>query len=140
MSDLIQRAEDHCNAQGERLTAPRRDVLHIISSAAKPLTAYEIIAAMPRGAKPPTVYRALEFWEREGFIHRIGSLNAYAACRAGCRHEGAQFTLCDDCGDVAETSLPAPSAAGFTPSGWSTEIHGTCAQCTNERTKTRLAA
>ena len=139
MSNLIQNAEAHCKTQRERFTAPRRDVLLVLAHAAKPMGAYEILAAMPEGTKPPTVYRALEFWAREGIIHHIASLNAYAACRAGHRHTGAQFTLCDDCGDVAETALPpAPPAqgTGFMPSRWSTEIHGTCARCSNKgRTK-----
>ena len=33
-----------------------------------------------QAAKPPTVYRALEFLERQGMAHRIASISAYVAC------------------------------------------------------------
>lgn len=136
-SMLLEAAEKHCEAMGHRLTAPRRAVLEILSRLKKPAGAYDIIAAMPKGTKPPTVYRALEFWQREGFVHCISSLNVYAVCHAGHRHEGSQFMVCDSCGAIEEahvcrlpeTLQAAISRTGFTLSRWNTELHGTCARC-----------
>lgn len=134
---VLKNAEEHCAAHGHRFTEPRRNVLKIIAGAKKPLGAYEIIAAMPGDTKPPTVYRALEFWQAEGFIHRIDSLNAYASCHAGHRHAGAQFMVCDSCGKAQEIhlcSLPKPLQEGMAKSGfklsrWNAELHGLCKGC-----------
>ena len=135
--NIIKQAEAHCAQHNHRLTEPRRSVLSVVAAAKKPLGAYDIIAAMPDGTKPPTVYRALEFWEKEGFIHRIGSIGLYAACHAGHRHNGAQFMVCDDCGDVEEAhlcELPAPiknmmAERQFSTKRWNLELHGTCRAC-----------
>jgi Fur family zinc uptake transcriptional regulator len=137
MTSLLKQAEKYCADHNHRLTDPRRAVLSVIAAAGRPLGAYDIIAAMPRGTKPPTVYRALEFWESEGFIHRIGSLGLYAACHAGHRHNGTQFMVCDDCGGVEEAhicDIPAPfqkimTGKNFTMKRWNLELHGTCAKC-----------
>lgn len=134
---IIQQAEEHCAQNDHRLTEPRRAVLAAVASAKKPLGAYDIIAALPAGTKPPTVYRALEFWEGEGFIHRIGSIGLYAACHAGHRHNGAQFMVCDNCGNVEEAhlcNLPAAIKAmiaerNFTVKRWNLELHGLCSAC-----------
>src|SRR5438034_10127423 len=76
-------AETRCAQTQERLTVPRKRVLELLLGADAPLKAYDLIAAYGAdgaAAKPPTVYRALEFLERLGFAHRIESLNAYVPC------------------------------------------------------------
>jgi Fur family zinc uptake transcriptional regulator len=70
-------AEGRCQEIQERLTSTRRRVLELLLEGDGPLKAYDLIAAFGEGgepAKPPTVYRALEFLERLGFAHRIESL------------------------------------------------------------------
>lgn len=136
-ASIMKQAEAYCAQHNHRLTEPRRAVLATVAAARRPLGAYEIIAALPDGTKPPTVYRALEFWEAEGFIHRIGSLGLYAACHAGHRHHGAQFMVCDNCGDVREAhicTLPTPIKSlmaenNFTMKHWNLELHGLCSAC-----------
>ena len=136
-NQIMQDAARHCAENGARFTAPRSAVLDIIASATQPIGAYDIIKAMPGDTKPPTVYRALEFWEGEGFIHRIGSLNLYTLCRAGHRHQGAQFLICKACGMVTETHIcstpdlctATAKAHGFKMDGWFLELHGLCAAC-----------
>lgn len=135
---VLETARKHCEATSARLTTPREDVLRVVAQAHKPISAYDIIAAMPPGTKPPTVYRALAFWEQESFIHRIGSLGLYVACAAGHPHHGAQFLICDKCGRVDErhdchAPLPfQPSVPGFTVSSWFVELHGLCAECNGQ--------
>ena len=71
-------AEARCGSDGQRLTAPRRRVLELLLTAPGPVKAYDLIGTFGAGgvaAKPPTVYRALEFLEKQGFAHRIESLN-----------------------------------------------------------------
>ena len=52
--------------------------------------------------KPPTIYRAIDFWHSHNFIHRIESQNAYFICIENHLHKGSQFMICDECGKVIE--------------------------------------
>lgn len=136
---ILETAEKHCTETGARLTEPRRRVLEIIAGTPQPIGAYDIIDAMPKGTKPPTVYRALEFWMEEGFVHRISSLNVYTICHAGHRHDGAQFLICRQCGTITEMHIcDMPDAfkavaqkQGFAVEGWFLEMHGLCSKCTD---------
>src|SRR3954471_6342488 len=98
-------AERRCAEGQERLTPPRRRVLELLLEANAPLKAYDLIAAFGETgepAKPPTVYRALEFLERMGFAHRIESLNAFVPCRLDADAPAAAFLICDCCGAAEE--------------------------------------
>ena len=130
-------AEDRCADSQERLTAPRRRVLELLLAADAPLKAYDLIAAFGEHgepAKPPTVYRALEFLERLGFAHRIESLNAYVPCRIEGGHAAA-FLICDCCGTAEEfepdfgPQLAAAAAAGYAIRTVTLEARGLCAAC-----------
>ena len=70
--------EARVSADGERMTAPRRRVLELLMAAGEPVKAYDLIARYGvdgQAAKPPTVYRALEFLEKHGLAHRIASIS-----------------------------------------------------------------
>ncbi|MBU1374823.1 MAG: transcriptional repressor [Alphaproteobacteria bacterium] len=130
-------AEARCDETQERLTAPRRRVLHLLLAADAPLKAYDLIAAYGESgepAKPPTVYRALEFLERLGFAHRIESLNAYVPCRIQGGHVAA-FLICDCCGEAAEfepdfaPQIAAANAAGYEVRQVTLEARGLCSGC-----------
>ena len=139
-TNIIKQADDYCKTNGHRFTEPRQYVLQIVDRAKRPLTAYDILDHLGQyldKPKPPTAYRAIEFWQEHGFIHRIESLNAYILCSAGHTHEGSQFMICDDCGNVTEAhicSIP-PSLKDkaqlhkFSVKHWSVELHGLCENC-----------
>ena len=130
-----------CKKNKWRLTEPRLEVLRIISYSDKPIKAYDILKLLAnkiKNPKPPTAYRAIEFWQNHNFIHRIESLNAYAACSQGHNHPGAQFLICDDCGKVIESNflhnLPQILQKNlkqhtFKPLRWNLEVSGICSQC-----------
>ena len=131
-------AEARCQATQERLTAPRRRVLELLLEADAPRKAYDLIAAFGatgEPAKPPTVYRALEFLERLGFAHRIESLNAYVPCRLDAEGHSAAFMICDCCGAAAEfepdftPQLAAARMAGYAVRAVTLEARGLCAAC-----------
>ena len=132
-------AEARCAKAEQRLTQPRRRVLELLLKAGQPVKAYDLIAGFGADgapAKPPTVYRALEFLERQGFAHRIESLNAYVACRGEADDHAAAFLICDCCGatreiePVATREIGAISeAAGYQLTGVTIEAHGLCADC-----------
>ena len=137
---LEKKAIKFCETNKYRLSLPRLEVLKIISASQKPIKAYEILEKLGEkipNPKPPTAYRAIDFWLKHNFIHRIESLNSYAACSAEHSHNGSHFMICDDCGDVIEAnSLKVPELlrqnteeASFVPKKWNLEITGTCKKC-----------
>lgn len=128
-----------CEAAGERLTPPRRRVLEMLLEAGQPVKAYDLIAAYGEHgapAKPPTVYRALEFLSKLGLAHRIESLNAYMACGGGGEGHGAAFLICDCCGATREIAPTGAAeierlarAQGYSLTGLMVEAHGLCQEC-----------
>jgi Fur family transcriptional regulator, zinc uptake regulator len=140
VSNLIHELETYCKENGARYTPPRRMVLEVIASSSKPMGAYDVLKEMEKimsKPKPTTVYRAIEFLQAHGFIHKIESLSAFISCHAGHAHGGSQFIVCNDCGTVKEIHLchlPQSLAekvqeAGFHMDHWNTEIHGRCKSC-----------
>ncbi len=134
----ISAAEHRCIGIQERLTAPRRRVLELLLEGNGPLKAYDLIAAFGENgepAKPPTVYRALEFLERLGFAHRIESLNAYVPCRLDGASHSAAFLICDCCGAAEEFEpdfAPGRAAAatkGYAVTSVTLEARGLCPAC-----------
>jgi len=111
----------------------------MLLSAGQPVKAYQLLSSFRQGdapAKPPTVYRALDFLERQGLAHRIESLNAYIACRRGAQCHPATFLICDCCGATAEMVVAAETmasllegAAGYALATLSIEAHGLCEAC-----------
>ncbi|MFT3996967.1 MAG: transcriptional repressor [Asticcacaulis sp.] len=131
-----------CEAQGERMTAPRLRTLELILSENAPIKAYDVIDRFhPDGAaKPPTVYRALAFLEQMGLVHRIESLNAFVACQShtACDHgesHAAAFLLCDCCGRSEEVALNVneierqAALSGFEARRITLEARGLCKAC-----------
>ncbi|MDQ0466278.1 Fur family zinc uptake transcriptional regulator [Caulobacter ginsengisoli] len=139
LGHALQDADVRCSTAGERLTAPRKRVLELLLAAGQPVKAYDLIAAFGADgapAKPPTVYRALDFLSKQGFAHRIESLNAYVACRREADGHAAAFLICDCCGATREIE-PAglgeiqsiAGEAGYALSGVTVEAHGLCGDC-----------
>ena len=138
-SDALQRAEAVIAAKGLRMTPVRRRTLEILLEAHRALGAYDVLnrlSAEGYGNQPPVAYRALEFLEKQGFAHRIESLNAYVACRHGETPHVAAFLICDCCKSSSEieaagsAELSALGAAqGFVLSGVTIEGRGLCAAC-----------
>lgn len=138
--ETLQKFEEYCTQNTLRITPPRLSALEIVHASNKPITAYEVLEEMGKthhNPKPPTAYRALDFLEEHGFIHRIESLNAYVSCDVNHRHSGSQFMICDSCGWVEEIhlcTLPQKlqskvEAEGFQLHHWNVELHGTCSKC-----------
>ncbi len=132
-------ADARCARAGERMTLPRRRALELLLGAGKPMKAYDLIDVFGgdgRPAKPPTVYRALDFLSRQGLAHRIESMNAYVACEMGDRSHAAAFLICDCCGATEEVEPFAPervqaaaAAAGYRIEAVTVEAHGRCPAC-----------
>ncbi len=143
VEDAIEQAERLCRARGVKFTPLRRRVLEIIRESRAPLGAYDVLHRLnARGGRnaPPTVYRALDFLLKHGFVHRIESLNAFVGCATPEEDHEAQFFVCRDCGSVAETHsegiekaiAASATQAGFMVEAPVVEIRGHCIECTND--------
>ena len=93
LTQVLSNAETVCQQRGVRLTPQRRRVLEIVAGSHSPLGAYDILEQMDfagRRSAPITVYRALDFLIEQGLVHRLASLNAFAAYHFG---EEGEFSL-----------------------------------------------
>lgn len=140
MDTAIAQAEALCAERNVRLTDIRRTVLELVWENHRPAKAYDILdrlSATQRNAKPPTVYRALEFLMEQGLIHRIESLNAYVGCSHATEGHASQFLICDGCETVIEMdSGPIQAlvrqealAHKFRVTRQTVEVHGLCQSC-----------
>ena len=136
----LDRAAELCARRGARLTRLRRRVLELVWQGHAAVKAYDLLGALDRkggAAKPPTVYRALDFLMAHGLVHRLESLNAYIGCpQPDAPHDG-QFLICDSCGHVSEFEAPAIQDAievqaadsEFAVERRTVEVRGVCRGC-----------
>jgi Fur family transcriptional regulator, zinc uptake regulator len=133
-------AERVCAAAGEALTPLRRRVLELLLAEPGPAKAYDLLAKLDSAhgpAKPPTIYRALDFLVRMGLAHRIESLNAFVACEVGACARSTIFLICENCGaaeefDAGHALVDLAEAAardGFTIRRTMIEAAGLCSAC-----------
>lgn len=140
ISAALAAAEDTCRREGLRLTPIRRRVLELVWQNHRPVGAYDLLDQLSRDGKramPPTVYRALEFLQGAGLVHRIATLNAFVGCSHPDHAHQCQFLICSDCRTVVELesenigrSLKREAAAlGFQVREQSVELTGLCPEC-----------
>ena len=102
---LLKQAEQLCALRKQRFTELRRRVLELVCSYQQPVGAYVLLddlRAEGRSAAPPTIYRALDFLQQQGLVHRIATNNTYIACaHPQHSHEGV-FLVCNKCGHTQE--------------------------------------
>lgn len=133
-----------CDERGVKLTPLREQVLQLVWHSHKPLGAYAILdllttdsTAKPRRQAPPTVYRALEFLQQHGLVHRINSLNAFIGCTQPHAYHNSHFLICRQCEtaiEIADNAIAtavqnAARAARFSEPNACVEITGLCPNC-----------
>lgn len=137
VSEQVDAARRICGQQGERFTPLREHIYELLVRADGPIKAYDLLEQLrpERGSpKPPTVYRALDFFARLGLVHRVEALNAYIACDHTHPGHVAEFYICERCDDVSETH--AHNHDGSAPHGFHVsrsviEHYGQCQNCIN---------
>ena len=140
VSNALTMAKQVCLERGVQLTSIRYQVLELIWESHKAVKAYELldrIKPLQMAAKPPTIYRALEFLSEQGLIHRVESLNAFIGCRCSNAPHEQLLLICKNCQEVEERTAPKVmqalseefNDAGFIVHSKAIEIHGICSQC-----------
>lgn len=139
--EMLAHAEKLCAQRGIRLTPQRLEVLRLMSLQQGAISAYDLLDLLREKepqAKPPTVYRALEFLLEQGFVHKVESTNSYVLCHLFDQptHSSAMF-ICDRCGVVKEEAAEGvedimhtlAARMGFALRHNVIEAHGLCAGC-----------
>ncbi|MDX7988378.1 zinc uptake transcriptional repressor Zur [Xenorhabdus sp. 12] len=139
--NLLAQAKNICLSRGVRLTPQRIEILRLITEQPNAISAYDLLDLLREvepQAKPPTVYRGLEFLLEQGFIHKIESTNSYVICHhfEEPSHTSAMF-ICEDCGSVTEKDAKDIESAiqqlaqgtGFHLRNSVIEVHGLCSSC-----------
>ena len=141
----VERAERLCRARGARLTPQRRRVYELLVAAGAPVTAYALLhrlAADGGNPAPPTVYRALDFLQAHGLVHRLASHNRFVACdHPGDGAHAGVFFVCSRCGRalewddrrVARAVIRSAREAGYRLEGAVLpEVEGVCPGCADD--------
>jgi len=140
IDEALKKAEVICNKKGVKLTKLRQKVLTLILKNHGYVKAYDLLNDLKKNdasAKPPTVYRSLDFLMEHGFIHKIQSLNAFVGCSHPDEHEDCYFLICKECKNIEEccsnkVKKVLTSTSGknnFSPNQVTLEITGICQDC-----------
>jgi len=138
---LFEQAQKVCQQRGARFTKLREQVFLLLANHKGAVGAYELLDELKiivPAAKPATIYRALDFLSKQGFVHKIESINAFVMCHhfSECDHP-VQLLICDECGLVEESQSNDLQRAiktmainsGFIISHQIVEAHGRCSTC-----------
>ncbi|CAG21624.1 zinc uptake transcriptional repressor Zur [Photobacterium profundum] len=144
-TQLLNKAQQLCDQRGVRLTPQRLKVLELIIEHHSSISAYELLDLLkvtePQ-AKPPTIYRALDFLLTQGFVHKVESTNSYIACCVlGHADHCSQLLICDECGyveeshddDLAKLLRQKSEKYGFKINHHVVESHGICRKCQSSK-------
>jgi len=138
---LLKKAQQVCTKKGARFTNVREYVFLLLANQKGAVGAYDLLDELKKrdpAAKPATIYRALDFLSKQGFVHKIESINAFIMCHhfGECNHP-VQLLICDECGYVEEIQSKnfdlalrtMAEANGFTINHQIVEAHGSCNKC-----------
>jgi Fur family zinc uptake transcriptional regulator len=141
IDNLLEQAKQACQARGARFTLAREQVFKLLAKHQGAIGAYDLLDELKltdASAKPATIYRALDFLSKQGFVHKIESINAFVMCHhfSECNHP-VQLLICDSCGHVEEIQSnnldlalrSMADASGFSISHQIVEAHGKCQNC-----------
>lgn len=130
-----------CQSRQIRLTKQRMHIFELIWNHKGAVTAYELLDMLKKTepqAKPPTVYRALDFLLAQGFIHRVESNNSFICCSSFDEDKHfSHLLICEECGEVTEIQDQALldllnqhiQDKNFALTSHVIETHGRCTRC-----------
>ncbi|MBL6621281.1 MAG: transcriptional repressor [Rickettsiales bacterium] len=140
----LKQLQKECLKRKLRLTADRELAFKIISEQKQPIKAYDLLDIFKKykkNSKPPTIYRALDFLQENGFIHKINILNSFCNCTHMDDEHNCQLFICNQCNKVneycnnkilEEINSEANDNA-FSVRNIVTEIYGICRECNEQK-------
>lgn len=134
--------EDYIARLSIAITPLRKEVLSIFWQNSHPLKAYTVLDKLQQirpSAKPPTVYRVLDYLTQMDIVHRVEGTQSYMLCLNQTEHEHSKQILlvCQNCQDIQEISDSniqksinnLTRTSHFSVSHSVIEIYGTCQIC-----------
>jgi Fur family transcriptional regulator, zinc uptake regulator len=95
---------NHCNSKKISISEQQSYVLKAIAESSHSIAAHDILAYLkvfnPK-ANRMTIYRALDYLEKAGIIHKISFNNEYTICEH-LDHHNCQILICKICGTNIE--------------------------------------
>lgn len=140
INEVVESVEKLCAEKSINFTDLRKKILKTIFADHKSVKAYDILKKLKEkeiSDKPPTIYRALDFFMEHGIIHKIHSTNSYVVCDHFQEDHQCHFLICEKCNLVIECcnaeinkiiALNA-SAKNFKAREKNIEILGICQNC-----------
>jgi len=133
-------------AQGYRVTRPRRQVLEALDEAQKPLSPYDMQKLLREQGKHlnhVTIYRIFELFCRLNLAHRVLSSGGFVKCSLGKREGCHRFVVCRQCGAIQEFADKGlcqeedkfAESRGFHTESHLSESSGLCSNCYREQRK-----
>jgi Fur family zinc uptake transcriptional regulator len=127
-------------AEGYKVTRPRRQVLEALEGAEKPLSPYDIQKLLRKQDKylnHVTIYRILDLLCRLNLAHKVLSSGGFVKCGLGSEAGCHRFMVCQHCGDLqefadeilCERENEVAEKFGFEPEYHLTEFSGLCSRC-----------
>lgn len=146
VNHFLRQAEQLCAERKQRFTELRKQVLELVCKYSQPVGAYTLLDDLReqgRSAAPPTIYRALDFLQAQGLVHRLASNNTYLACAHPQHHHEGLFLVCRSCGRTQEVHTQgmlesAKQHAGhfdFFVEHAVIEVSGLCGKCQSKEDK-----
>lgn len=143
---MVQDSIQVLQAQGYKVTKPRREVLEALEEAQKPLSPYDIQRLLRQKGKylnHVTIYRILDLFCRLNLAHRVLSSGGFVRCSLGKKEGCHRFTVCRQCGAIqefADKELCQGEDKFAQNFGFHTEYHlsessGLCSNCYRKQLK-----
>jgi Fe2+ or Zn2+ uptake regulation protein len=140
--DLDGLAADRLSAHGQRYTANRRDLLHLLAAADGPLSLPDLLERRP-GLAQSSAYRNLAVLEQCGLVQRVVTTDEWARYElAEDVTEHHHHLICSGCGAVRDFTVTtalereigqalavAARQAGFVARHHRLDLIGLCADC-----------
>lgn len=140
VKNTVEQAKEICLKNGLRLTEMRERILEIIFEDHGAVKAYDVLKKLKNHGisdKPPTIYRALDFFIENKIIHKLHSINSYVVCSHLGVCSDCHFMICKKCNKVeeccgeelAQIITNISKKTGFAIDDSNVELVGLCEGC-----------
>ena len=138
--NLLRHAQDLCREKNLRLTPIRERVYRELVKSGGPVGAYDLVDRLSGEKKrlaPVTIYRALEFLQDAGLVHRLATKNSYVVSHGELEGSATKIMFVDSktgdtvevhSSEVAEAIQRAAEQAGFKSIHPFVEVEGELSQ------------
>ena len=145
VDDWCAKFERLCRSRGIRVTAQRLAVYKVLAEDLAHPTAESVYARLSKqlpGLSFATIYRTLQFFERENLIKKVSSPGAIG--RFDANVDPHQHLVCRVCGSLEDISVPElhsaaiPNVSGFTIEELDIRLVGRCEACSSAQSNAQM--